>query len=140
MSAPKKEKRKPHQPLGYLGARKARNQKKKFGIVKFYPKPKTQEEWHEVYLRHEINLPNVSKILLSWSNKGPGYTGIRYFSYFTVPPIRYFNKDVEINIEKSTTKQSPATIKVEFSNGKSIQKDVKNLKNEQIRAWLVENA
>lgn len=80
MSAPKKEKRKPHQPLGYLGARKARNQKKKFGIVKFYPKPKTQEEWHEVYLRHEINLSNVSKILLSWSNKGPGYTGIRYFS------------------------------------------------------------
>lgn len=75
-----KEKRGPHKPFGYLGARKAHNQKKKFGIVKFYPKPKTEEDWHEVYLRHEIHLPNVSRIVLHWSNKGPGFSGIRHFS------------------------------------------------------------
>ena len=72
-------KRGPHSPLGYLGARKARNQQKKFGIKKFYPKPKNQDEWHLVFLQHKIDTPQLEKIELRWSTKGPGQAGIRHF-------------------------------------------------------------
>merc|ERR1712137_781404 len=70
----------PNSPIGYLGARKARNQQKRFGIRKFYPKPRTTEQWHEVYLKHKVEVPNVQQITLKWSSKGAGQTGIRHFS------------------------------------------------------------
>jgi len=46
--------------------------KRIFGKVKGLPKPKTPEQWHALYLKHQVFLPHVSRLALFFSRFGPG--------------------------------------------------------------------
>lgn len=53
-------------------------QMKRFGHVKFAPKPKTEKDWTRIYNRHKYEIPTVKKLTLTLSSKGAGQTGARY--------------------------------------------------------------
>jgi hypothetical protein len=75
------------QPWGFLGPRRGAK-KVKFGVEKFQPKPKTPQDWHQIYLKHQFPLQGISSLRLYWNTKGPGQTGIRYFK---VDFFKYFS-------------------------------------------------
>ena len=76
------KKKVPNKPWGFLGARKGKNKMRQFGKVKYMQKPKSPEDWHKIYLQHQIELPHVKSISLNWSSYGPKQAGIRYFKVF----------------------------------------------------------
>jgi hypothetical protein len=43
---------------------------KRFGYQRFYPRPRTPEQWNSLYNAHKQIIPNVEKITLQWSRKG----------------------------------------------------------------------
>lgn len=47
-----------------------RLKQKKFGFQRYYPKPKTQLDWKELYEAHKQFIPNIKQITVSWSKKG----------------------------------------------------------------------
>lgn len=50
---------------------------KRFGFVKYMPKPKNEQDWARLYRQHRYEFKNIKKLSLTCSAKGPGQTGAR---------------------------------------------------------------
>eukprot|EP01100_Stratorugosa_tubuloviscum_P007732 TRINITY_DN3190_c4_g1_i1.p1 TRINITY_DN3190_c4_g1~~TRINITY_DN3190_c4_g1_i1.p1 ORF type:complete len:145 (-),score=55.54 TRINITY_DN3190_c4_g1_i1:84-518(-) len=105
---------------------------KRFGFVKGLKKPKTEEEWLAIFAKNKCPLPtNISKIKLTWSKKGPGNTGVRYFRAFKVPPIKYWNNQISFELTCNETKGT-GSVQVVLDNGEFIKIDATQLNQDQI--------
>jgi len=81
---------------------------------------------------HKTLLPNTKKLTVTWSKKGAGQTGARHFKYFDVPPLKYWNKSLEVALEKDMIEVVVPKVTVELSDGATTQFSVKGLTNQQI--------
>eukprot|EP01126_Amoeba_proteus_P048339 TRINITY_DN5581_c0_g1_i4.p2 TRINITY_DN5581_c0_g1~~TRINITY_DN5581_c0_g1_i4.p2 ORF type:complete len:114 (-),score=26.60 TRINITY_DN5581_c0_g1_i4:606-947(-) len=89
---------------------------KRFGYRRFYPAPRTPEHWRDLWEKHKQLVPNVKKLSLLYSRKGPGQAGIRKFKAYNVPPLKHWNQDLDVNIDLSLEEREPKLI-VELVNG-----------------------
>ncbi|KAL6052747.1 28S ribosomal protein S25, mitochondrial [Balamuthia mandrillaris] len=112
-----------------------RGKMKQFGKFKGLPKPKTTEDWLKVYMGHQHYLFGVSRVQLEWAKKGAGQTGARYFKYNKLPPLRFWNPDVEF-VEIKRLQGKPSLI-VDYEDGRRKEWDLTGKKEEEVFSTLM---
>lgn len=102
------------------------------------PKPKTPEDWNRLYLKHQVYLHGIKSLELQMVKTGAGKTGARHFHYWKVPPIRWWNPDVNIHEQKLLAGESKLII--EKVDGKKIELVVDGMKDEEIYNALLSHS
>jgi len=103
------------------------NQMKRFGYppktMKGVPRPKTWADFHKAYLSNQIYLFNLKSFTIQWAKRGSGNAGARYFNYYLIPPLVYWNPDIRFNRYKVLS-ASPPFIKLEMMDGTTHKMDI----------------
>jgi len=109
------------------------NQMKRFGYppktMKGVPRPKTWADFHKAYLSNQIYLFNLKSFTIQWAKRGSGNAGARYFNYYLIPPLVYWNPDIRFNRYKVLS-ASPPFIKLEMSKLNRMFKHINRKCNE----------
>jgi len=101
------------------------NSIRRFGypLIKGLPKPKKWEDMHKAYLAHKNYVYNLKKISHTFCQRGPGQSGARKFRAFQVPPLAYWNPDIEFQETKllgSPHIPVPAELSLHFLTGDTL--------------------
>eukprot|EP01123_Difflugia_compressa_P000399 TRINITY_DN10482_c0_g1_i1.p1 TRINITY_DN10482_c0_g1~~TRINITY_DN10482_c0_g1_i1.p1 ORF type:complete len:153 (-),score=26.59 TRINITY_DN10482_c0_g1_i1:70-462(-) len=107
-----------------------------FGKKRWFPKPRTERHWDMLYKAHKTLVPNLQKITLEWSKDGRGKTGIRYFKYYNIKPLQYWNRSLDVKLDKKV-EPTPAKLTVELKDGSITELSVEGLTNTEILKKVV---
>eukprot|EP01125_Pyxidicula_operculata_P021816 TRINITY_DN8665_c0_g1_i1.p1 TRINITY_DN8665_c0_g1~~TRINITY_DN8665_c0_g1_i1.p1 ORF type:complete len:148 (-),score=32.94 TRINITY_DN8665_c0_g1_i1:123-536(-) len=113
------------------------NKMKQFGKVRWYPKPKTDKQWDILYKNHKTVIPSVKSISLEWSKKGQGQTGARYFKYYNIPPLKYWNKSLDVQTKKNVEEIKSPKLVCTLNDGTVQEIELASLTNTEILEKLV---
>jgi hypothetical protein len=80
---------------------KLTNKVNRFGFVRNHAKPKTEEEWANVYARHAYVLPSIQEMTLRLSRRGKGVAGLRRFRFDVLPAVVHHNQ-AKVTVEVDT--------------------------------------
>jgi hypothetical protein len=87
-------------------------------------------------IRDKQHIYDITGVTLTWSKFGPNQSGVRYatrlkahahlsdkllrseFKYSKLPPLKYWNPDVEFVLNKQLVKDVEAKIEVQFASGR----------------------
>eukprot|EP01130_Rhizamoeba_saxonica_P002519 TRINITY_DN12309_c0_g1_i1.p1 TRINITY_DN12309_c0_g1~~TRINITY_DN12309_c0_g1_i1.p1 ORF type:complete len:122 (+),score=9.95 TRINITY_DN12309_c0_g1_i1:51-416(+) len=105
----------------------------RFGTRKYHSRPKTEEQWRQLYLKNKHSVPQIRRIVVSWSSQGPGQTGTRRFKGLDIQPLMYWNKNIEVFFQKNIGKQSDSpSVVVQLLSGADHTIRTQNMKSDEI--------
>jgi hypothetical protein len=90
----------------------------------------TQEQLLKFYQQDKAYIYDVKQFTLQWAKLGAGMTGARYFHYYHIKPLVFWNTDVvfkEVKLMKGDPK-----IEMEMTDGSKREIAIKGLRVEQI--------
>eukprot|EP01098_Paradermamoeba_levis_P007470 TRINITY_DN3091_c0_g2_i1.p1 TRINITY_DN3091_c0_g2~~TRINITY_DN3091_c0_g2_i1.p1 ORF type:complete len:126 (+),score=38.14 TRINITY_DN3091_c0_g2_i1:36-380(+) len=82
---------------------------KKIGWQKGFQKPRTAEQFREIFQQRPVLVPKLKAINIQLGRSGPNQAGLRYFKTFQVPFLRYWNHSLLID-SSTKFKQEPKLV------------------------------
>jgi len=88
------------------------------------------EELYPLYVRNKHYLFDTKKVTLEYSKSPKGNSGARYFKAYQIPPLRYWNPDVEFELILKS--EGNPKVVLQKANGTVEEFSVTNMKSEGI--------
>lgn len=70
-------------------------------------------------------------------DQGAEQTGVRYFKYYNVQPLKHWNPQLEVELLKLREEDTTPKVLVQFKDGEQKEIDPKGLKNKDILKAIV---
>eukprot|EP01111_Echinosteliopsis_oligospora_P007942 TRINITY_DN23305_c0_g1_i1.p1 TRINITY_DN23305_c0_g1~~TRINITY_DN23305_c0_g1_i1.p1 ORF type:complete len:157 (+),score=33.82 TRINITY_DN23305_c0_g1_i1:146-616(+) len=94
------------------------------------------EDLLQIYAQSKVYLYGVKDMTLQWAKTGPGHAGTRAFKYNKIPPLVFWNPDVQITQHKVL--KGDSLVKFTMNNGETHQFVTTNMTAEQIFKTMME--